>query len=188
MMAESPSSNHQTVMDIELNNAKRMCDSIKYLVKNVLFDQFATLSEFNIFKECLYKEVLHQQSCVKMIVELSLLKTSFVKTQSDVILEQYNIALLAHNKSDSLLSISSRVDALDVKVFDKSSFLYSLDKRMSNMVSDLNVIFWVKDCAAKKMEEEERRRTGAGSSAPLSHPISEEQENDILEKNIDNEQ
>lgn len=62
-----------------------------------------------------------------MSVEISLLKTGFVKTQADVFLAQSNLAQSSRSQSDFLFSISTKVDA---KVSDQSFLLDSLDKCM----------------------------------------------------------
>lgn len=77
-----------------------------------------------------------------MSVDISLLKTGFVKTQADVILAQSNLAQSSRNQSDFIFSISTKVDA---KVSDQSSLLDSLDKCMGIMASDLNeFVTWIR--------------------------------------------
>lgn len=83
-----------------------------------------------------------------MSVEISLLKTGFVKTQADVILAQSNLAQSSRSQSDFLFSISTKVDA---KVSDQSFLLDSLDKCMGIMASDLDeFVTWIRVCATKK--------------------------------------
>lgn len=134
-----------------------------------------------------------------MFVELSLSKSNFTKTQSDVILAQTNLKLSTQYHSASLQSISSKVDALDVKFFDQSVHLDSLDMHMGNMVNGLNdFIALIKDCAVKKgkidamkriseRERSDRLAAGEGPFSTAPHP-EEEDAADIIDINVDREQ
>lgn len=58
IIANSPSSDHQTAMKIVIDNVKRMCDFIKNISNSVLFKQYSSKYSDNLFKECQTKDVL----------------------------------------------------------------------------------------------------------------------------------
>lgn len=111
ILADWPSSlDHQTNLEIEFDNIKRNCSNIFDSVKNISFEQDGATSAFNIFKDCIGKQIVQISEVTKMAILLSILKTSFVSTQADVILTQSNFESSA-SAQESIRSLDSKVDA-----------------------------------------------------------------------------
>lgn len=82
------SSDHQTTLQIEVENVKRNCAAIKELIKSISHEQDVVKSFFEFFKYRLTNDVLHiSENVSRMSVEISTFKYHFIKMKSDVFLD-----------------------------------------------------------------------------------------------------